>query len=398
MNRFVSFDAIDKLLQEGANSGVFTEASVAVRVGDEKRYFSYRVIDEGKSKQEKISSGCASGGRRLFDIASVTKLLVTLLAFRLAKLPGKAFNFGLDDHVQKHVDFSGPYADRLTIRHLLNFHAELNTFMPKESVVDHESLMEMQKQIKSVGLTKEPGSEFRYANWQSILLGEILEQVFKTPLNVLIRSWLLRPLGMTSTCPAFMLNGQTQNCMKSLHGFDLGTVSDPVAAVANQHSKLLGSAGLFSTTEDLLVLVDLILQVGNFTAKGTRMIRPEHADPYEFLNSTDVLSLFTPATPALRFSTGMGIWKNFIDDVVEKISETCHMPTQVLRQIKGGFKRGYGGCMFTVFPEYQVGFVVGTDFLSLKRTPEELKKARILLDRLYARVAEAAICHKLSSA
>ena len=363
------------ILQEGVRQGLFTVADLSVtRQSSVKEHFNFGLDGVSDSYQP-----------RVFDIASKTKMIVTLLVYRLLTLKVHP-EFSLDAPVKNFIpDMSGPFVDELTIRHLLTFHAKFNRFITPEKMNQRSKLkplsrplMQMLCQIKKVGLEDKPGLKHNYANVHTIILGLVLESLFEKmekekpekerkhgmKLDELIRTYITSPLGLvdTSTNPI----GRSHRCVIAAHGLKLGEVSDPVARLAlGQHQRLLGSAGLFSTSKDVLNILDIV------------MLGENH--PVCPISAEFISQLHTPLLPTSNFGQGFGLWSAFRENL-ETINPT--LPPD------GIFKSGWSGCIAMCSREFGVAFALTTNFLHKHRTVEEMKRDRGLLNQIYARTAE----------
>ncbi len=349
----------------GVRQGLFTVADLSVTYQSTaqssfKEHFNFGLNGLANSYQP-----------RVFDIASITKMVVTLLVYRLLTL-NEHPEFSLDAPVKKFLpDLSGPHVDELTIRHLLTFHARFNRFvtpeeMMQELMLDPNSrvLQNMLNRVKSVGLEDKPGLKHNYANVHTILLGLVLENVFGKSLQELIKMYITRPLGLVDTLTDPI--SRAHRCIRAAYGLRLGQVSDPVARLAlGQHQRLLGSAGLFSSSKDLGHILDIVM-LGE--------CHPSCPISAEFIEL-----LHIPLLPTSNFGHGFGQWSVFRENL-EMINPT--LPSD------GIFKSGYSGCIAMCSREFGVAFALTTNFLHKQRTGEEMRRDRRLLNHLYAMIAE----------
>lgn len=365
--------SLEKVINSGVQQGLFTHADISVRSqASSKQHFNFGM--DGVSHQYRP---------RVFDIASITKMIVTLLVYRLLTLKVHP-EFSLDAPVKNFIpDMSGPFVDELTIRHLLTFHARFNRFVTPEEMEQRSNrnplsrpLMQMLRQIKIVGLEGKPGLKHNYANVHTILLGLVLERFFesrfggacvevsKFRLEGLIGTYLTKPLGLVDTLTDPI--SRANRCVIAAGGLKLGQVSDPVARLAlGQHRRLLGSAGLFSSSRDLVDILDLVI------------LGEKHPDCPISAEFIDLLHV--PLLPTSDFGHGFGLWSVFRKNLEE------FNPTS---PPDGIFKSGYSGCIAMCSREFGVSFALTTNFLHKQRTVEEMRQDRRLLNQLYARVAE----------
>lgn len=358
-------EKLDEIIRCGVQQELFTDVDLSVM---------YQSTGTSSFKEHFNFSADGLHGLyqpRVFDIASITKMISTLLVYRLLTLNSHP-EFSLDAPVKKFVsDLSGPFVDELTIRHLLTFHAKFNRFITPEGVTRISAthfggrvMNHMLNQIKRVGLEGKPGLKHNYANAHTILLGLVLEKVFGSSIEELIKIHITKPLGLvdTTTDPT----GRAHRCIQAAYGLRLGQVSDPVARLAlGLHKRLLGSAGLFSSSKDVLDILDIVMM-------GEQ--HPSCPISREFIEL-----LHVPLLPTSNFGHGFGLWSVFRENL-EFYNPT--LPPD------GIFKSGYSGCIAMCSREFGVAFALTTNFLHKQRTAEEMKRDRRLLNQLYAMIAE----------
>ena len=136
-----------------------------------------------------------------FDIGSTGKQFTAAV---IAILANQEY-FSLDDSIRKPLPEMPPYADQISIRHLIHHTSGLRdyltlmdvrgmddvNFYPEDSLYD---LITRQK-----GLNFKPGREFLYSNTGYFLLGRIAQRVTGKHITQLIKEQILEPLGMGNT-------------------------------------------------------------------------------------------------------------------------------------------------------------------------------------------------------
>jgi CubicO group peptidase (beta-lactamase class C family) len=217
----------------------------------------------------------------VFDLASLTKPLATATAVMQLAAEGR---LDLDDPVAKHLPPAGERGkERVTIRHLLTHTSGLKPWRPF-----HEALLERERKrgerllgtpaakeailerIFRSTLVHEPGEAAVYGDLDFILLGALVEQVARQPLDVFCAERIVRPLGLADT--RFVRLGEgappldpdwrrrcaaTENC--PWRGRILwGEVHDPNAWAMGG---VAGHAGLFATADDVLTFAQAVLDV-----------------------------------------------------------------------------------------------------------------------------------------
>ena len=183
-----------------------------------------------------------------FDVASITKMFTLLLLFKLEEqgiisLDEKVSNLNPD--IQALEDF--------TINDLIRLHGELRT---QGNVATAQSVEEAFQILKTVYLTSNDRSRNLYTDFGSIVIGNTLEHIlskrlgYKMTFDSIMHKYLLDPLQLENTefNPTFNITGNG--------GGDF--VHDPKARALGG---AVGSAGLFTTSEDLAILSRNIFSV-----------------------------------------------------------------------------------------------------------------------------------------
>ena len=128
-------------------------------------------------------------------IGSITKTLTAAAVLRLAERGEVA----LDDPVAAYL---GPsrLVGRSTLRQLLSHRSGIED--PGDEVFDEifrrpDTSMSPSVLVREAKRVDEPGAEFRYANVNFLLLGEVVAAVSGEPLAAFVRRELLQPLGLS---------------------------------------------------------------------------------------------------------------------------------------------------------------------------------------------------------
>jgi CubicO group peptidase (beta-lactamase class C family) len=215
----------------------------------------------------------------IFDLASLTKVLVTATAVMLLAEQGAV---ALDDPVAKHLPaFAEREKDALTLRHLLTHSSGLRPWRGF-----HEPLLERERKkgehilgtpaakewvLQSIyrsALVHEPGTAAVYGDLDFITLGALVEAVARQPLERFAEEQLFRPLGLAATAYVPLGEGAaplspalrqrfaaTENC--PWRGRILwGEVHDPNASVMGG---VAGHAGLFAPADDVMRFGEALL-------------------------------------------------------------------------------------------------------------------------------------------
>jgi CubicO group peptidase (beta-lactamase class C family) len=202
----------------------------------------------------------------VFDVASITKAIPTSSCALFLLDRGM---LGLDDPLIRYVpEFNNSSREKVLIRHLLTqtLHYDFRLSSLKDSGPDG-----ILNAIFSKKFTAEPGASFFYSNATSILLGLVVERIFRKRLDAIADEEFFRPLEMNSTsffCDAVNM----KNCVpteidawrpKTIQG----EVHDESAWVLRRNRMVAGSAGLFSTAPDLLKFLGMLLNRGELRGK-----------------------------------------------------------------------------------------------------------------------------------
>lgn len=228
---------LEKCLDFYLKEGLVTNVAIRVGKGDNV------LIDYYKSANTSLNENV------LFDMASVTKIFVSVLATI-------AIDQGLITPNTK-VDLFYPCPEdkkNLTIENLLvhtNGSGHYSICKPENNynniwkfILNHENEIDI-------------GKGFLYSCPGYILLGKILEKLFDDRLDLLIQKYITIPLDMTST-GYLPLNGSFVNS---------NICEDEKGMVNDYNCKFLGgiagNAGIFSNIKDMTKYVHFLIRHGN---------------------------------------------------------------------------------------------------------------------------------------
>ncbi|NGP89515.1 serine hydrolase domain-containing protein [Fodinibius halophilus] len=314
--------AIDSLIQQEIAAKHIPGAVVQVKKGDSILHqAAYGYAKKYDFNLEPLENPQEMIVEHLFDLASLTKVCAT--TFGIMKLVDEG-KVSLDDPIQRYLpEFdSGDKAD-ITVRHLLTHTSGLAQWKP--TYYHASNKRERCHHISELPLKWKVGKERHYSDLGFMLLGDLIEKVSGHPMDQYLQQKLYEPLGLEHI--AFNpLQKDLAPIAATSHGNPFekqmvydddfgyrvevepgkwdgwrqytlqGEVNDGNAWYAN--GGVAGHAGLFSTVNDLQVLVDLLLQDGRYN--GSQFISPAVVDT--FLTEDE-------------FGNGLG-WamdKNFID-------------------------------------------------------------------------------------
>lgn len=254
----------------------------------------------------------------LFDLASVTKVMATTQSIMILVDQGK---IDVNDTAAKYLPgFEANGKGDITIAQLLTHSSGLPQWEPTYLYCDsREEQLEYIKNLKLVDTYKTDGSEPKYSDFSFMTLGFIVEAVSGQDMDVFVKENVYEPLGMTSTTYKPLENGFSKeqiaatslgnpyeyrmvdevnwpeigyDCTKDAEafaGFDgwrdytlIGEVNDGNAAMGGQG--VAGHAGLFSTAHDLAILLQCMLNGGEYN--GVRIYSQETVDLFTSRHTT----------------------------------------------------------------------------------------------------------------
>jgi CubicO group peptidase (beta-lactamase class C family) len=191
----------------------------------------------------------------IYDVASMTKALATVMAVFLLVQDGK---IALDDPVQRRLPaFRGRWKEKVTWRHLLTHTSGL----PPGAKVRGRTAAARLAGVLSTSLTTPPGNHVEYSDVGFIVLYAAAERVAGEPLPRFLKRRVWQPLGMTST--SFWPGKTCARCAptETLHSGQpyRGEPSDPIAHAIGFPT---GNAGLFSTARDVARFAAMIANGG----------------------------------------------------------------------------------------------------------------------------------------
>jgi CubicO group peptidase (beta-lactamase class C family) len=212
--------------------------------------------------------------RTIYDVASLTKVVVTTTAAMMLEEQGR---LRLDDLVTTHLpevaDGEAAKAS-ITVRMLLTHRAGLEAYAPLHR--EFRGREEYLRAIVERPLKALPGTETIYSDWDMFLLQLVIERIIGQPLDVFASERIFQPLGFRETMfrpdttDAALRHRIAPTAIDTLRGGLLwGVVHDPNAWAMGGVS---GHAGLFSSARDLAAFAQMLLNGGTYD--GVRLLRP----------------------------------------------------------------------------------------------------------------------------
>lgn len=234
-----------------------------------------------------------------YDVASLTKVVGTTPVILQLVETGQ---IGLDQEIKQLLPRFQD--DNVTIRHLLTHTSAIGGYISNRDQLDGPDLLTaIYQQLHSGPLL---GKKVVYSDINMILLGQIIERFYKRPVQDVITSEVLKPLGLTEST----FRPPRTECVPTEFdpqrgGVIQGSVHDPKAASLGRQC---GSAGLFMTLNDLLKYCQWLL--GQFrpnTVLSEKTILSLFADQTTLKNGGRSLGFdlrYTPQGTACLYHTG----------------------------------------------------------------------------------------------
>ena len=348
-------NSLEPLLKKGVEKGIFPAAAAGIASfvsGKEQKL----IITAGKTRTD--SQGISINKNTLFDIASLTKPLCTVLCL-LCLIEKNKLNF--TDELANLLPHKLPTDYRnITLAQLLSHSAGLTAYKAFYTeyapVYRSRSSQKLVKKIVREKLQYAPGSQCIYSDLGYIVLGAIIERVSGVSLDIFFKREIAEKMGLDKKImfrPLAENNREkniaaTEKCpwrKRILQG-----------EVHDEHSWLLngvaGHAGLFGSIEGVVSLGETILQVwqGRKRFPGFSRALLNKALTRKYRERTWCLGFDTPSVAG---SSAGGL---------------------ISAQSVGHL--GYTGTSIWIDPEKDMVVVLLTNRVHPTRTNEEIKKFR----------------------
>ncbi len=232
------WNAVDRLVRRWVKEKAIPGAVVDISLGGDVRWSqAYGSYSDGTAE-------CQVTERTMFDVASLTKVTVTLPVILALAERGR---LRLDDPAQAYIPaFRHP---NVTLRHLLMHTSGLSPELPFAKRTERRDVIPLV--LKQELMTK-PGEQAVYSDLGMILLGEVAAVVSGQPLEACARRFVFGPLGMADSTfnprPELLGRIAATEPLEDGDGYLHGVVHDEKSYHLGGVS---GSAGLFTTADDL---------------------------------------------------------------------------------------------------------------------------------------------------
>ncbi len=277
------FNKVDSIILTAIADGAFPGAQlITIKDGEVLNHQNYGRMDYSSDSPVITDS-------TLYDIASLTKVVGTTTAIMKLYDEGK---INLEEKVAKYLPAFGTNGkEKVTIKNLLLHNSGLPAW--QKFYLTCKSADEVLDSIYKSKLIYKTGDSIVYSDFGFIVLGKIIESVTSSSLDTYLRTEFFEPLGMMNTFynpPAEIIQRTAPTELDTVWRKKLvqGTVHDETATLLGG---VAGHAGMFSTSADLAIFTQMILNGGSYG--GVQYIK------------TETVKLFTERTD-LKTKRGLG--------------------------------------------------------------------------------------------
>lgn len=255
--------SLDSLMQEAIAERVTPGAALVVgRYGRIAFARGYGRTDWAATSPEVTDS-------TLYDLASLTKVIATTTAAMILEDEGR---LDLDRPVRDYLPAFGAADKRaITVRQLLVHRSGMTTSMLHAEARGRDEYL---SRISAHPLSWEPDSHTQYSDWNMITLQFVIERITGQSVDAFLGARVFGPLGMRDTGytpdPSLLPRIAPTETQDWRGGQVHGVVHDENAWAIGG---VAGHAGLFSSTRDLAVFGQMLLDGGEHA--GLRILAPE---------------------------------------------------------------------------------------------------------------------------
>ena len=278
---------VDQLIEKEVAAGFPGAALIVIKDGKivKNESYGYKQKFDGLTPLKKFKK---MDNDTMFDLASNTKMYATNFAIQKLVSEGK---LDIQDKIQTYLpDFKDKATDEIkgkdtmriidVLHHTAGFSPDPQYHNPKVSKElfsqDRDTTIQM---ISKTPLTYEPGTKNVYSDVDYMLLGTIVEKVTGKRLDTYVEQEIYKPLGLKHTVfnplqkgfkkkdvAATELMGNTRDGVIEFPNIRTYTLQGEVHDEKAYYSMggVSGHAGLFSNTEELAVLLQVMLNGGGY--------------------------------------------------------------------------------------------------------------------------------------
>lgn len=284
-NNQKQFEAVDKLIEQDIADGFPGAALLVIKDGEIIKHSAYGYGRKYADGGDELLSPEPMTKETRFDIASNTKMFATNLALMKLNTEGK---LDFNQTVQHYLpDYQGKGKSSVLVKDLLTHSAgyapEVKFFSP-DNKLGPQFYSQSPARTKQLLINKVPlqiGRNVRqvYSDTDYMLLGVLIERITGMPLDQYTENEIFRPLGllhtqftpldkgvMPSQVAATEIFGNSRGGRINFPNIRTDVLQGEVHDEKAYYSLggVAGHAGLFSTTGDLAVLAQLMLNRGGY--------------------------------------------------------------------------------------------------------------------------------------
>jgi N-acetylmuramoyl-L-alanine amidase len=276
-------EEVDKLIDKEVEKGFPGAALLIIKDGKivKNTAYGYKRKYNENNLMDKFETMTVD---TMFDLASNTKMFATNLALHKLVSEGK---IDTNELVCTYIPgFTSEGRENVTVKHLLTHSSGLDSsihfYKPETKIGPEFYSLEREKTLKlleKAPLVYETGTKTKYSDTGFMLLGYIIEEVTGQRLDEYVENNIYKPLGLKHTmftptdkgiskaeCAATERNGNTRDFSRDFPEVRKYTLQGEVHDEKAYYSMagVSGHAGLFSTTSDLAILSQTLLNGGGY--------------------------------------------------------------------------------------------------------------------------------------
>lgn len=271
---------IDFLIEQAITRGLITGGVVVIGNHEGILYSTSRGRLNANKGAPQLSE------RTIFDVASLTKVLATAPAVMKLLEDGRITL--MDPLTRWFPEFAGSSHEDITILNLLTHTSGLDDI----AISGSDPIKAAIRKVVAQKNSKAPGSRFRYADINFILLGEMVRRVSGMTLDTFCNTRIYGLLGTDETrfLPPHNLSEYIAPTLGPTRVFTSGIVQDENA---QRLGGVAGHAGLFSSASDLALFSRMVLGGGMLDGKCIfpERVMTQMTAPYFYSNGAVVRGL-----------------------------------------------------------------------------------------------------------
>lgn len=310
-------EKVDQLIQQEITGGFPGAVLLIVKDGKIVKNTAYGYAKKYDSTGKELQNPEKMETTKLFDMASNTKMYATNYAIMKLVSEGK---INVESRVSEYIPgYGGEGREKILVKDLLTHSAG---YAPEVKFYEPEATQIISKEfeyalgrnfyskekskteniiIRDVPLDYERGTKTVYSDTDYMLLGIIVEKVTEQSLDEYVENEIYKPLGLNNTmynplkkgkiasdAAATELSGNTRDGYINFPGVRRNVIQGEVHDEKAYYSMngVSGHAGLFSTSEDLAVLMSAMLNDGMIG--NTRLFNKNVMDQFTKASEKDI--------------------------------------------------------------------------------------------------------------